>query len=452
MIHQLKTFQVEGAEWLASKKYALLADEMRVGKTPQAVAACDLVGAQNVLVICPAIARHNWARDFKEWSFINDRKIEVVTSRRSIPQQRRQGKPRVVITSYDLAFSSRYKGGWDVVILDEVHYLGYCSASRTQQILGNRARHQGLVHRGDRVWMLSGTPATSNASQLWPMLYVFGVYKKSYEEFVRAFCVGRHTPYGFKITGSKNIDELRSLLAPFMFRRKLADVAPQIGAVHIETLPLQPAKLSAVEAEFLFQKPTHLWDWKSEAEQQHERFLRAFNRAPDDEKLPLLESMFEHTATVRRYLGMCKVPPVVEYLETQLRDTTEKFIVFAEHVAVCKMLAEKLSASTKVCSITGRTKNKDKQVETFKNSVQHRVMVANVRAASTNIDLSVANRVLFVEADWLPGTNQQAIMRTQHLLKTTPVDVQFVSAVGSMDEAVQAVLARRSKDLALLFD
>jgi hypothetical protein len=46
-----------GAAWLAERRQAFLADSMRVGKTPTSIRACDLVGAERILILCPAVAR-----------------------------------------------------------------------------------------------------------------------------------------------------------------------------------------------------------------------------------------------------------------------------------------------------------------------------------------------------------------------------------------------------------
>ena len=75
---------------------------------------------------------------------------------------------------------------------------------------------------------MSGTPALNNASELWTMLYVCGVYKYDYPQFLRDFCTGYHTPYGFKITGTKNAEALQGLLEGFMLRRTMAEVRPDI--------------------------------------------------------------------------------------------------------------------------------------------------------------------------------------------------------------------------------
>ena len=73
---QLFPHQIEGAEVLAAREVALLADEQRVGKTAAAIRACDYVMARRVLVITKSSARAQWGREFREWGF--DRTVQVV--------------------------------------------------------------------------------------------------------------------------------------------------------------------------------------------------------------------------------------------------------------------------------------------------------------------------------------------------------------------------------------
>ena len=63
----LRPYQEVGRDFLAARTKALLADEMRVGKTPQAIVAAAKCGAQRILVVCPAIAVPQWKQEFIRW-------------------------------------------------------------------------------------------------------------------------------------------------------------------------------------------------------------------------------------------------------------------------------------------------------------------------------------------------------------------------------------------------
>ena len=170
MSFELRPYQVAGADWLVARKHALLADEPGVGKTAQAIAACDGVGAENVLVLCPASAKHQWRQRFD---------IVSVFGRQSqvLPNCQARPLPRgVVIASYDLAIRKPLAGRllsreWDVVIADESHYCASRKAKRSRYLWA------GLTSKAARVWCLTGTPAPNHVGETWAMLNAFGWYK-----------------------------------------------------------------------------------------------------------------------------------------------------------------------------------------------------------------------------------------------------------------------------------
>lgn len=73
----LYDYQKEGAAFLAERDFAVLADTMGVGKTPQSIIGAEarLSFAQIpapetpvVLVVCPALAKRHWQREIKRWT------------------------------------------------------------------------------------------------------------------------------------------------------------------------------------------------------------------------------------------------------------------------------------------------------------------------------------------------------------------------------------------------
>ena len=70
MIEALRPYQSEGAKFLADdtiRQSHLLGDEPGVGKTAQAISACDQLRARRVLVCCMSIAKRHWAREFERF-------------------------------------------------------------------------------------------------------------------------------------------------------------------------------------------------------------------------------------------------------------------------------------------------------------------------------------------------------------------------------------------------
>ena len=67
-------------------------------------------------------------------------------------------------TSHVLAQITRHR--WDVLILDEAHYLKNPS-NRTLAVYGQRGSDSGLQASAAKVILLSGTPTPNHAGEFW---------------------------------------------------------------------------------------------------------------------------------------------------------------------------------------------------------------------------------------------------------------------------------------------
>lgn len=415
-------YQKTGAHWLATKRHALLADEMRVGKAVQAVVASDIIRAERILVVCPAVARINWSREYGKFSSRSQPVNVLLSSKDAVSPS------GVNIVSYDLLPMMKFPGPYDLLILDESHYLKNPTARRTKAVYGAR----GLIHSARRTWCLTGTPAPNNAAELWLMLYVFGVYQGGYEAFVYEFCTGFNSIYGFQITGIKNVTKLKSLLSGFVLRRRMKDVRPE----------LPPIEFSDYVINGKIETPDDACRINLDREA-----LRV------DETLSAASDMSHLSApTLRRYTGIAKVDAVAELVSHEIDGGSKKIVLFTIHHEVHQRLCAQLSRYG-VCGITGQTSpdERDRAIHDFQFDPRRRVFIGQIVAAGTNIDLSVADEALFVEASWVPGENAQAAARLQNVNKNRSIHVRFVALADSIDERVQAALRRKTKDLTSLF-
>jgi SNF2 family DNA or RNA helicase len=457
MPEPLFPFQEVGAQWLVSKTHAFLADEMRVGKTPQAIRACDLVGAERILVLCPAIARMNWQREFVKFSWTGRRSTVLLSSSMKC-------QPLIqpcLITSYDLAIRPPIRQwiqqqSWDVVILDEAHYLKNSDTKRTQLADRLKSRHG---------WRLSGTPAPNHSGELYPFLRTAGVWSGTYDAFADQFCVTEtfnvKTKYGWipktKIVGSKNIPQLKALIAPFFLRRRLKDVAKDLPPMLFSDVVVEATE---PDIHVWFPNVTLKIDTKAEVmagiakeEQALQSILDLTGKGGDgSDALAALQNA--KTTTSRRWTVLKKIPAICEIItEELLSNAYAKIVIFAWHRDAIKYLHLKLKQFNPQVVYGGTPAlQRDRCVHKFKTYGQVRVFIGNIQAAGVAIDLSCAQEVAFVEASWVPGENAQAAMRVHHLKQTAPVRVRFFSLAGSVDERIQDILRRKTRDLTALFD
>jgi SNF2 family DNA or RNA helicase len=414
-----RPYQLVGRDFLAARSRALLADQMRVGKTPQAILALDKLALDKVLVVCPAVACEHWRREFAKWG-TQPRAVAVLGP--DYPP----ASVGVTIASYDrarLARDALCAARWDALILDECHYAKNPSSQRTRLVYGP----QGLGWHADRIWSLSGTPATKHAGELWPMLRAFGIVGMTYDEFTSRYCWFKNVG---KIGGTKEsmIPELRALLARCMLRRTRKDVAPDLPPIGFDYLEVVPTGVQLPTAGI------------------------PADASPED----LLEYLEERSATMAEFRSACasaKAPPLAAAVHDDLEaGLITQTVIFGHHVDPLEWIAASLRRrGWRAEVVNGSTSNRDRvRIQDAFRAGTVDVICGNIQAAGTAIDLSSARHGYFLELDWLPANNAQAASRLVSLDKTDPVTFDVATWMGSADEAVQSVLMRRSRELARL--
>ena len=402
---QLRPYQVESVDFLTARRFALLAHEMRVGKTPCAIVAAEKAGAKTVLVTCPAIAVPHWRREFERWW--------------------KGPMPRAQVWSYDRAreeWQGGRRGAVDVFIPDEAHFAKNPTAARTKMVYGKT----GFATMAGAVWPLSGTPAPKHAAELWPMLRAFGVVKMTYDEFIHRYC--RVDSLGvIRGTRVEMIPELKALLATIMLRRTRKEVAPEMPGIDFQFLEVKPTGDAALGV------PPGL---------------------SDEDLLAWLESHPTAGQDDRIAVANAKVPALFENIRFAIENgLLAQTVVFGWHVEPLTRLAGMLNvAGIQSAVLNGATTPRNKAIiqRQFHEGFT-KVLCANILSAGTAIDLSPARHGYFLELDWVPGNNVQAASRMVSMEKMDKVTADVCTWPGSMDDRVQGVLMRRVRELALLY-
>lgn len=421
-------YQVEGADFLAQRGRALLADDMGLGKSAQAIAACDKLNVKSVLVVCPASVVTNWIREIERF---------------------RTGTWGAAVVSYDRVRRDAAAADWDgTLILDEAHYLKNHKAKRTQAIFGPKCDGVGgLVERAKHVFCLTGTPTPNHPAELWPMLravmphtisprYVGGTGRMppmSYWKFVNRYCKTRDNGFGIQIVGGKNLADLKENLSSHVLRRKKEEVLKDLPPIRFDELPLEGKVVV----------PAELTD----------EVRRVFDTF-EAEGIDGLKAIAPHVAAYRRICGLAKVAPALEWIKEQFDGGLKKLVVFAHHRDVLDAIDKAFTDENKfVPLVTGSTPSHQRQalVDAFQTRDDIPLFLGQIQAAGTGITLTAASDMLFVESSWVPSDNQQAAMRIHRIGQRNACLVRFATLAGSIDERIQRAVLRKTADIAKLF-
>lgn len=432
----LKLFEYQkiGARWLADNCFALLADRQRLGKTCQSIRAAELSHSERILVICKAVAVSQWESEFKKWW--------------------PEFKGALTVMSYEAATAHEliYHLKWNLIIVDEAHYLKNPQAKRTQKVLGR----QGLLHKTDKMWLLTGTPMPNHFGELWVLLYSFGATTLSYDAFIKRYCICADIGYGISIRGSKQdpalVDELRSMLKPVMLRRTEKDVAIQLPEKFHTTITVKPGKVDLNDVFPELVAEMGLEALKKVLHDELGLYNSIVGSTASELLIETLKANAKSISTLRRFTAMQKIDPLVELIEDELENKAyNKVVIFCIHTAAVKTLMRKLKRFNPVC-VVGGTSKPDEVIKKFQDpKSNNQVFLGNIDAAGTSIELSIANHIYFLEEDWVPGKNHQAAMRCGGINQKLPMFVKSIYLENSVDLKVGQIINRKTQEQSLLF-
>jgi SNF2 family DNA or RNA helicase len=457
-LNSLFPYQNEGAAFLAERKLALLADEMGLGKTVQAIHGLERIHAKRAIVISPSVARINWVREFEMWSKSKPDVFSTTNLADPVPQNGH------VVCSFEYAtknFRRICEHKWDVLIVDEAHFLKSTDTHRAKAILGV----EGVIRKASRCWLLSGTPAPSHAGELWLILYTFGVTKLTQDDFVNRYCVlapfraGNRTVNRVVATRKEMIPELRQLLFKVMLRRLKKDVMKELPPINFGHVVVEPG---LVDIEILpsftqyFLPTDRRAELNAELKRQSDLLISVeANMKPNlNDKVTTVAAIQDSVSTLRRYVGLQKCEAAIELISKELKSNAyQKIVIFAIHRDVIETMRVGLREFGAVC-LYGNTDpaKRQKNIDRFQNNPKCRVFIGNIMAAGTAITLTAAHHVTFIEQDWVPGNNAQAIMRVHRIGQEQPVSVRFILLDQSLDAKIGFIVKRKTEALTQIFD
>lgn len=446
----LLPFQKAGVAYALEDEHALIGDPMGLGKSIQGVAVANAIEAKRILVLCPANAVFQWRDYLARWLLPLGRPnttFIVAGADYGV-----HPTARSVICSYD-----RTRGPigerlldheWDLLILDESHYLRNHDARRTVAVLGAYGDHAkqnpGIISRAKRIVALTGTYLPNRPRE--------------------GYTLGRALDW--ESLSYMSADAFESRFNP----RSEIILPPKEGSNVSRTIyKEETGRLAELNARFrsgfmvrrekdlaLPQMPPKSYSVRTVGSKDTSRVVQAERLVDiDPEKIDTIPpDKAGHVAALRREMGIVMAPLVVEYVAGLLESEDEPLTLFAYHREVIATLTERLSSFNPVV-VTGSVSaaGRHRAAQAFKNDKRHRLFIGQLQAAGTAIDgLQVRCRTaIFAEPSWVPGENEQCVDRLHRFGQERAVNAVFLVADGSWNERIikRAVSKLRVTGIAL---
>lgn len=248
----LNPHQVEAALFAFKSplsKGAILADEVGLGKTIEAGILLSqkwAEGKRRILIISPSSLRKQWSQELADKFYLPSSVIET----KSFNDAVKRGKTNpfdntnnIVICSYHFARNKAewvQLTSWDLVIIDEAHYLR--NSYKPSNVIGNTLRN---ALEGKRKILLTATPLQNSILELYGLTSfidenIFGDIKSFRSQFTRS--------------GEIEFEDLRDRIAPICKRTLRRQVQEYIN--YTNRIPLTEQFVPSDEEHALYEMVT----------------------------------------------------------------------------------------------------------------------------------------------------------------------------------------------------
>ena len=442
-LQALYDFQKDGIKFgIERKGRILLADEMGVGKTVQAIGIALMYKEEwPVLIICPSSLKFVWRDEILKWiPDINDDKINIQIFKSS--KDYFKCGVKIYIMSYDLTVKLEDKiteKNFKFIIADEAHYMKSPDAKRTKCLMP-------IIKRSKRVILITGTPILAKPVELYPLLTMLRPdLFHNFKEFGNRYCDPKRNFFGMDWTGSSNPKELNYILRHIMIRRLKKEVMNQLPPkkrqkVEIQTDPKVIKQIQAINlsSEKIIEKINELNN-----SQINPNLVTYVNpEKPEDDNENLL-NLFNK---VYNLSAEAKISGVKEYIH-YLIDNKCKFLIFAHHMKMLDGIEEEVKKlKVDYIRIDGKVKLEKRQEYVYKYQHDETCLVAilSITACYTGITLTAASTVVFSELHMTPAVMIQAEDRAHRIGQEHEcVNIHYLYGPDTIDEVLFRMLNQK---------
>ena len=417
---ELFDYQKPGIKFLVSKQGGMLLDEQGLGKTVQALKACEKVDPEVLVIVCPAIMRGTWSHHVTNLMPSN---IQVVIN---------SYEWYVKLDNYK-SLLKNIKGKRVAVIVDESHYIKTPTSKRTKTV-------QHLLSLDNIVFkvLLTGTPVTRDVDDLYTQLKVFYPdFCRSIFEYRKKYMNCIHSYFGDVYKGFKN-EYLKQEIIKYLKSCSLRRTKKSAG-LNLPSIVRQPVYIDINKK--IAKESLSILDYAT----------KVINGVDDytTYKTDLSEEA-SHIASIRKALGVAKVPQVLQYVEHLLQSGITKLVLFGVHVDVVNLIYEALKEKykdIKTHRIIGATTStqREKIINEFQELETPQILVANMIACGVGVTLTKSHTVVFAELDFTPSNIMQAEARVHRITQEHIVNSIFMVANDSLDAKILDLIKDKLK-------
>lgn len=440
---ELWDFQQPATEFLVKHKRALNGMSMGLGKTVVTWSAVNAIKPHSILLIGTTAALSQWKRIAQQfWPGLWDKFVQI----EGTPLQRKvlwQTQPSCVAVTYQILLRDQdmLQGrgwGYDMIIADECHKFIRNRNTKTFNLLKQLARHSTYLY------LVTGSPISRGAQDFWTYMHLIDrTLHSSYWRWVNTFCNVVETPFGKEIIGTKNEDQLRTVLRQnaILIQKKDVHLKKKVRQIiGVDMTTAQKRAYTALDEEMILELD--------------EGLLLASTALA---KITRLRQLLCCPSTIHTGLG---IGGGFEYIVDTLQDLPREerhCVIFAPfrdalddfHDYLVK-LATFQDSSIFIFRGGMKADQLDGGLQAWKGS---RGIALCTIAYAQSFDMETCDKAFFMGYSWDPNENFQAEDRVDRLTnKNSILNMYYIQMRNSIDEHVLEVVIEKSTNMAVAYN
>jgi SWI/SNF-related matrix-associated actin-dependent regulator 1 of chromatin subfamily A len=346
---------------------------------------------------------------------------------------------------------------WDLIVIDEAHFLKNPKAHRTLEVIGKKNRGVWLSTPLEAKYKLAltGTPILNRPIELFPILnWLNPISFDNFFKFGIRYANGHKGRFGWDFSGYSNLSELQTKLrSTIMIRRTKAEVLTELPPKIRQVIEMPLDKGDGTLASILRERELYnncmeeLYKLRAAVEMAKlsdniEDYHSALSKLKEAEAIA-----FNKMAKVRHDTAMIKLPVLAQNIKEVIEGNEGKIVVFAHHHDMINGLAKEFPG---ICSIlTGEydIDEKDEAVTRFVKDPKCRLFFGSIKAAGIGLNRLqfASSHVIFAELDWVPAWMTQCEDRLHRIGQLSSVLVQHYVLEGSIDSLMAKKIVYKQK-------
>ena len=485
---ELRSYQQEGVNWLHFLNryhlHGILCDDMGLGKTLQTlciVASDHHLRAEEYaktksadfrrlpsLIVCPPTLSGHWQQEIQQFAPFMSCLAYVGPASERARLRDQLGTTDVVITSYDICrndievFSPLI---WNYCVLDEGHLIKNPKAKASMAVKRLASNHRLI---------LSGTPIQNNVLELWSLFDFLmpgflGTEKVFLDRFAKPIAASRFSKSSSKEqeAGALAIEALHKQVLPFLLRRLKEEVLDDLPPKILQNYYCDLSELQKKLFDDFAKKERKVLADKAGSESKEDKqhifqalqYMRKLCNSPslvvkEDHKqyAAIQAQLARQNSSLRDVTHAPKLTALRDLLvdcgigtdpaENNNYVSPHRALIFCQMKEMLDIVANDvlraLLPSVQYLRLDGSVEANKRQniVNRFNTDPSYDCLLLTTSVGGLGLNLTGADTVIFVEHDWNPQKDLQAMDRAHRIGQKKVVNVYRLVTRGTLEEKI----------------